>query len=147
MVISKQGLDLIKRFEGLRLEAYQCSAGVWTIGYGHTGKDVKEGMQISKEKAEQLLLKDIEWAEGEVNSHGLHLKQHQFDALVSFVYNIGGTQFRKSTLLRKLKKDVNDYTIPNEFKKWVYAGGALSQGLINRREKESALFKGTAIDK
>ncbi len=139
MKTSDKGIGLIKRFEGLRLKAYLCPAGKPTIGYGHT-KDVKLGDVITEEEAEQLLLEDLIVVENEINKHNLDINQNQFDALVSFVYNVGVGNFRTSTLLKKIKTDPNDKTIANEFKRWVYSNGKKPPGLVKRREEEAKLY-------
>ncbi len=139
MKTSDKGIGLIKRFEGLRLKAYLCPAGKPTIGYGHT-KDVKLGDVITEEEAEQLLLEDLIVVENEINKHNLDINQNQFDALVSFVYNVGVGNFRTSTLLKKIKTDPNDKTIANEFKRWVYGGGKILPGLVRRRKEEANLY-------
>lgn len=100
MKTSEKAYSLIRQFEGLRLMAYQCPAGVWTIGYGHTS-GVAPGMVVTKEQAEEFLRQDISTAENIVNAECQSLRQCQFDAMVSFVFNIGGGNFRKSTLLKK----------------------------------------------
>ena len=141
MKISANGLSLIKQHEGLRLTAYQCNAGVWTIGYGHT-KGVKEGDTCTQDQADAWLLEDVEHAESAVNSQGLTLTQNQFDALVSFVFNVGVSAFKKSTLLKKIKVNPNDPVIANEFAKWKYAGGNVVAGLVTRRNNESNLYFG-----
>ena len=139
MKTSDKGIGLIKRFEGLRLKAYLCPSGKPTIGYGHT-KDVKLGDVITEEEAEQLLLEDLIVVENEINKHNLDINQNQFDALVSFVYNVGVGNFRTSTLLKKIKTDPNDKTIANEFKRWVYSNGKKLPGLVKRREEEAKLY-------
>lgn len=139
MKTSDNGIELIKRFEGLRLKAYLCPAGKPTIGYGHT-KDVKLGDVITEEEAEQLLREDLIAVENEINKHNLNLNQNQFDALVSFVYNVGIGNFRSSTLLKKIKANPNDESIANEFKRWVYSNGKRLPGLVKRREEEAELY-------
>lgn len=139
MKISVKGLDLLKRLEGLRLTAYKCSAGVWTIGYGHTN-GVKEGDSCSQAQAEEWLREDVEDAEDTVNWQGLNINQNQFDALVCFCYNVGASAFKKSTLLKKVKANPNDESIAAEFAKWKYAGGKVVEGLVNRRSGESNLY-------
>lgn len=139
MKTSKRGLDLIKKYEGVRLQAYKCPAGVWTIGYGHT-KSVRQGDKISQYQADDYLLEDIRFAENAVNNLNINLTQGQFDALVSFIFNVGVGNFLKSTLYRKVKANPKDKTIPSEFRKWVYAGGAKLAGLIRRREEEARLY-------
>jgi lysozyme len=139
--ISGVGLDLIKQFEGLRLEAYQDSVGVWTIGYGHT-KTAKQGMRITERGAEDLLRHDLEWVEQVIKSKvTVSLEQHQYDALCSFIYNLGGTNFGKSTLLKRI--NAGDFEgAANEFPKWNKAGGKVLNGLTRRRKQEQKLFRG-----
>jgi lysozyme len=139
MKTSDNGIELIKRFEGLRLKAYLCPAGKPTIGYGHT-EGVKPGQTITEEEAEQLLREDLIVVENEINKHNLDINQNQFDALASFVYNVGVGNFRTSTLLKKIKADPNDKTIANEFKRWVYSNGKKLPGLVKRREEEAKLY-------
>ena len=141
MNISKEGTALIKKFEGCRLEAYQDSVGVWTIGYGHT-KGVKEGDKINQDEAEHLLEEEMPEYEGYINTFvEVPLKQNQFDALVCWVYNLGPTNLKDSTLLACLNAEkYND--IPAQIKRWNKAGGKVLQGLIRRREAEALLFQG-----
>ena len=139
MKTSQKGIDFIKRHEALRLNAYLDAVGVWTIGYGHT-KTAKKGMAITEAEAEKLLIDDLKTAEEEINSHNLPLKQHQFDALVSFVFNVGVGNFRRSTLLKRLKANPNDPNIANQFKRWVYGGGKVLPGLVRRRNDEAKLY-------
>ncbi len=139
MKISNKGLDIIKQYEGLKLQAYQCTAGVWTIGYGHT-KGVKQGDSINEEQAEQYLIRDVQVAEDAINAENLNINQNQFDALVSFVFNCGVAAFKSSTLLRKIKADANDPAIADEFAKWRNAGGSAVAGLVRRRGSESNLY-------
>ena len=140
MDISQNGINLIKNFEGLRLEAYQCSSGVWTIGYGHTGSDVYKGRKITLNEAETLLKQDLAVHCNNVSSLvKVKLNQNQFDALVSFEFNIGYGAFALSTLLKLL--NAGDYTgAANQFDRWVYAGGKVLAGLEKRRKKEKELF-------
>ena len=139
MRTSRKGIEFIKAHEGLRLDAYLCPAGVPTIGYGHT-HGVKMGDRITEEQAEKFLIDDLAVAETEVNRYGLHLTQNQFDALVSFVFNVGVGNFRSSTLLKRLKANPNDPDIANQFKKWVYGNGKVLPGLVRRREDEAKLY-------
>ena len=139
MKASEKAYSLIRQFEGLRLKAYRCPAGVWTIGYGHTS-GVVSGMVITKEQAEEFLSRDIASAENIVNAECLNLRQCQFDALVSFVFNIGGGNFRKSTLLKKVKADPDDNSVMDEFLRWVYAKGVVLPGLQKRRLAEMRLY-------
>lgn len=139
MRIGVNGLTLIKQFEGLRLHAYKCPADIWTIGYGHTA-DVSANDVITEEDAIFYLRQDVAESERAVNQlvH-VPLTQNQFDALVSFVFNLGVGNFCTSTLLKKL--NARDYDgAEQEFGRWVHAGGKASPGLVRRRAAESALF-------
>lgn len=140
MNISQNGVDLIKRFEGCRLKAYRCPAGVLTIGYGHTGSDVSNGMEISQEKAENMLKMDLVVHCNNVTKLvKVPLNQNQFDALVSFEYNVGYGALSTSTLLRLLNQ--GKYTeASKQFERWVYAGGKPLEGLKRRRKAEKELF-------
>jgi len=141
MNISQEGLSLIKKFEGCELEAYKCAADVWTIGYGST-KGVKEGDTVSQEEADKLLLHEMEEYEGYINDMvNVDLEQNQFDAMVSWVFNLGPANLKTSTLLKVL--NAKDYEgVPAQIKRWNKAGGKVLQGLIRRREAESLLFAG-----
>lgn len=139
-----RGLDLIKSFEGLRLSAYRDSVGIWTIGYGHT-KGVKPGDTITVEQANDFLREDLRDAERAVNDLTfLNLTQNQFDALVSFTFNLGRGNLQASTLLRRVNE--GDFEgAAEEFLRWTKAGGKVLPGLVRRREAERALFlKGDA---
>ena len=139
MKTSQKGIDFIKRHEALRLNAYLDAVGVWTIGYGHT-KTAKKGMTITEAEAEKLLVDDLKTAEDEINSHNLPLKQHQFDALASFVFNVGTGAFRTSTLLKRIKIDVNHPDIPKQLNRWIYGGGKVLSGLVKRRRLEADIY-------
>jgi len=141
MKISSEGLDLIKKFEGLELTAYKCAAGVWTIGYGHT-KDVQEGDEWSETHANHMLEVELEEFEGYINDNvTVALSQHQFDALVSWVYNLGPANLKASTMLKVLNS--GDYEgVPAQIQRWNKAGGKVLEGLIRRRKAESLLFMG-----
>ena len=130
---------MIKEFEGLRLKAYQCPGGVWTIGYGHTA-GVKPGMVITKAQAEEYLKVDLIAFERYLNGLGLALNQNQFDALVSFIYNVGTGNFSSSTLLRKVRENPQDNSIMDEFLRWVYSKGRVLPGLQRRRLAEMKLY-------
>ena len=132
-------VDLIKKWEGLRLAAYQDTGGVWTIGYGHT-HTAKPGMVITKEEAERLLWVDVKWAKDAVERYvHVPLTHGQKSALVSFTYNVGVSAFRKSTLLMKL--NAGDYAgASDQFMRWVYDNGKRIQGLANRRKDEKRVF-------
>lgn len=139
MKTSPKGIALIKEFEGLRLKAYKCPGGVWTIGYGHTA-GVKPGMIITEAQAEEFLKEDLFSCENAVNNQKLSINQNQFDALVSLIYNIGIGNFQKSTLLRKARVNPNDNSIMDEFLKWVYSKGRVLPGLQRRRLREMKLY-------
>lgn len=139
MKTSHKGIDLIKEFEGLRLKAYKCPGGIWTIGYGHTA-GVKPGMVISEAQAEEYLKADLIAFEKYLNGLGLALNQNQFDALISFIYNVGTGNFSSSTLLRKVKANPLDNSIMDEFLKWVYSKGRVLPGLQRRRLAEMKLY-------
>ena len=136
MKISLEGLSLIKRFEGCRLKAYKCSAGVLTIGYGHTG-GVTETDTITQDDANKLLQEDVAKFEEYVDDNVIvELNQGQFDALVAWTFNLGPGNLRESTMLKKLNEA--DYTsVPNEMKRWNKAGGKTLDGLIRRRNAEA----------
>lgn len=141
MTIGNNGINLIKTFEGCRLESYQDSVGVWTIGYGHT-QGVYAGQRITQEEAEALLRADLKEFSKQVSAlvGGNLVNQNQFDALVSFAYNLGVRNLKSSTLLKKVKSNPNDPTIADEFGRWVYAGGKKLTGLVRRRESEAKLY-------
>lgn len=137
MNLSQVGLDLIKRFEGCRLEAYQCAAGVWTIGYGHT-KGVKKGDKITKAKAEDYLKEDVARFVTHVNTvnnqYRYEFNQNEFDALVSFAFNIG------NILGLTMNGQRNKFQIGYNMQFYVNAGGRKLQGLVNRRKAEYELY-------
>jgi lysozyme len=137
---SEEGLALTKGFEGLRLTAYQDVAGVWTVGYGHTGPDVGAGMTITQAQAGTLLLGDLAEAIDCVNrAVTVEISQCQFDALVDFCFNAGRGNFLNSTLLRKL--NLGDFDgAAAQFELWVHAGGKALAGLVRRRKAEAAMF-------
>lgn len=139
MKTSKNGIEFIKRHEELRLKAYQDSAGVWTIGYGSTG-GVRPGDVITEAQAEVKLREDVRTAENEVNRHKLNINQNQFDALVSFTFNVGSGNFRNSTLLKRIKENPDHPDIQNQFGRWIYAGGKRLDGLVKRRAEEAKLY-------
>lgn len=142
--LSENGRKLIQHYEGLKLEAYICPAGVPTIGYGHT-RNVKIGDKIDKDQAEKLFNDDIITTEGLVNDLHLRITQCQFDALVSFVYNIGIGAFKGSTLFKKIKLYPKDPEIRFQFSRWNKATNEKGelvelQGLTNRRYSEAELY-------
>ena len=141
MNISNEGISLIKKFEGCELEAYQDAIGVWTIGYGHT-KDVRQGMSITKEQADNMLINELdEYCDHVEKAVIVDLTQNQFDALVSWTYNLGPTNLNASTMLKVLNnKDFDE--VPAQIKRWNKAGGKVLEGLVRRREAEALLFEG-----
>jgi lysozyme len=146
MKSSSNGIRLIQEFEGLRLTSYLCSAGVATIGYGATyyqdGSKVKLGQTITRDQADQLLKDHLKQFEGSVLGllNTTKVNQNQFDALVSFCFNLGPANLAKSQLLRFIKANPNDPKIATEFAKWNRAGGEVSTGLVRRRKKEAELY-------
>lgn len=130
---------LIKNFEQLQLKSYRCPAGVWTIGYGHT-RGVTRNMTITQAQAEEYLRQDVSQVELELAVHHLSLTQNRYDAVVSLIFNIGTAAFAKSTILRKLKANPDDPTIPDEFRRWIYCRGQVLEGLKRRREQEIQLY-------
>ena len=137
---------LIKEWEGLRLTAYKPTPNdVWTIGWGHT-KTAKQGMTITEEEAQRLFNSDVSWAVEAVNKLvKVPLNQAQFDALVSFVFNVGETAFARSTLLKKL--NLGDYSgAANEFPRWNKQAGKALKGLTRRRAHEQELFLSDVVD-
>lgn len=146
--INNYGLSKLKQWEGLRLNAYQDSGGVWTIGYGHTSNagspKVIKGMSLQEKEAENILKKDLEKFEKRVLSLvQVPLSDNQFSTLVSFDFNTG--KLHQSTLLKKLNK--GDYNaVPQELMKWVYVKGKKNKGLVNRRSAECGLWaKGSFV--
>ena len=141
MIISTAGVDLLTHFEGLRLEAYQDSVGVWTIGYGHT-KGVTPSMKITESQANNLLKTELIEYQNYINEMvEVKLSQCQFDALVCWVYNLGPTYFKNSTLLTLLNQEVK-FQIPKQIRRWNRAGGKVLKGLVRRREAEALMFAG-----
>ena len=141
MKCSQEGLELIKKFGGCRLEAYRCSANVLTIGYGHTG-GVLETDVITQDVADKLLKEDIAKFEKYVNVNvAVELNQNQFDALVAWTFNLGVGNLRSSTMLKKLNESDYD-SVPSEMRRWNKAGGKTLDGLIRRRKAEGLLFEG-----
>lgn len=130
-------ISKIKEFEGCRLTAYRCPAGIWTIGCGHT-KGVMPEQRITQEKAGELLKCDLMPCEKFVNNLNVCNTQGQFDALVDFCFNLGRGNLNRSTLLRKIRHGhATEAEIRKEFGKWVKAGGKTLQGLVKRRQWEA----------
>ena len=145
MKLDRKGFKLLEELEGLELKSYKCSADVWTIGLGNTfyedGSKVQEGQSISKERAYLLFNLISKQFEKAVNENvKVDISQNQFNALFCFVYNIGITGFKNSTLLRLLNINPNDGNIAKQFLRWNKINGKESKGLTNRRIKESSLY-------
>ena len=141
MKTSGEGIALIKKFEGCRLEPYLCSAGVLTIGYGHTRTAV-EGQNWSQDHAEEMLANDLEEFEKYVAQYvKVPLQQHMFDALVAWTFNLGPSKLSTSTLLRVLNEGKYN-EVPTQIKRWNKAGGEVLDGLVRRREAEALMFEG-----
>lgn len=141
---SEAGLALIRQFEGLRLSAYKCPAGVPTIGYGTT-KGVRMGQTITRDEADRLLLEDAQrFADHIAALVKVKLSQHQIDALVSFVYNVGPSAFAGSTMLRLINQGLYA-DAARQFQRWNKAGGEVVPGLTRRRAAERDLFMGVAV--
>ena len=144
---TSQGMkELIARFEGLRLKAYKCPAGIWTIAFGATtfnGKRVTEGLVITKEQAYEQLERDLAVFENGVGRLvSKPINQDQFDALVSFCFNVGLGSLSRSTLLKKVNANPNDPTISDSFAMWNKAGGKVLAGLVKRRKAEADWYFG-----
>lgn len=137
--------EKMKQWEGLRLAAYRCAAGVWTIGYGHTGADVRQGMVINPAIAADLFERDLARFErglnGLLTENNVELTQGQYDALLSFAYNVGLEALKGSTLWRKVRANPQDASIADEFGRWVYAKGVKLPGLVNRRAGEARIWE------
>jgi lysozyme len=146
MEINKAGKDLIKKFEGCKLKAYKCPANVWTIGFGNTfyedGSKVKEGDVITQERANELfdiIISDfVRMCNALVKSD---VTENNFSAIVSFAFNVGTGNLKKSTLLKKVNADPKDPTIKAEFMKWTRAKNVVLKGLVRRREAEAKLYE------
>lgn len=148
MEISNYAEEKIKEFEGLRLTAYKCAGGVLTIGWGHT-RGVRQGMTITTDEAQKFFEEDIQAVEEQLKREPYYqsLGDSQRDALVSFIFNLGWGNFKGSTLRKKLMRDVEDNTIPDEFRRWVYATNPKTgkkeklPGLVKRREWEAQMYE------
>jgi lysozyme len=145
MKLNEKGTVLLHHFEGLKLKAYKCPADVWTIGFGNTfyedGSKVKQGDAVTKERASELFDSvAFSFANQITGSIKAKLNENQFSSLVSFAYNVGVTNFKKSTLLKKINIDKNDPTIFAEFLRWDKAAGKVLAGLKLRREAEAKLY-------
>ncbi|MCB1378464.1 MAG: lysozyme [Alphaproteobacteria bacterium] len=146
MEVSKEGLALIRRFEGFRAKAYRCPAGIWTIGYGHTSQagppTVTPGMQINRDDASDILDRDVaRFAEDVRKLVRVDLSDAQFAALVSFAFNVGIGNFRASSVLKAVNAGEFDI-VPRRLQLWVKAGSKILPGLVKRRAAEAELFIG-----
>jgi lysozyme len=138
--ITQDGIDLIKRFEGFSSTVYICPAGYPTIGYGHLVRSGESFTEITETEAEELLRKDVESAERAVlRLVNVPLTDGQFDALVSFTFNLGSGAFQRSTLRRKVNRQAHA-EVPAQLMRWVWAGGRTLNGLIRRRESEALIY-------
>jgi lysozyme len=140
-----KGIAIIRKYEGLRLQAYICPSGLATIGFGATfyenGTRVQLGDKISRDRADQLLMFQVKlFAEEVRRTIKSNINDNQLGALVSFCFNVGGAAFSKSTLARKVNANPNDSTIRNEFMRWTRGGGKVLPGLVKRREEEANLY-------
>lgn len=148
MKVSEYAEAVMKEHEGLRLKAYRCPSGVLTIGYGHT-RNVKTGQVINKDTAERFFVEDVEAVERLIDREPFakDLSQGQYDALVSFLFNVKYSSYQTSTLRRKIINNVNDVTIPDEFRRWVYGTDPVTKkkiklpGLVKRREWEASMYE------
>jgi lysozyme len=140
-----KGIAIIRKYEGLRLQAYICPSGLPTIGFGATfyenGTRVQLGDKISRDRADQLLFFQVKLFSDEVRlTIKSNINDNQLGALVSFCFNVGGAAFGRSTLARKVNANPNDSTIRNEFMRWTRGGGKVLPGLVKRREEEANLY-------
>lgn len=144
MTTSRVGIRLIKDFEGLRLAAYKpvSTEKYYTIGWGHCSPDIKLNQVITHEQADDYLIEDIAPLERYLNKLGINFRQEQFDALVSWLFNLGVGNFKKSNLLKRIQADTSDEAIAAEFIKWIYAGKTPLEGLKKRRVAEANMFVG-----
>lgn len=143
MQLSESGLDFIKRHEGLRLEAYKDIGGRWTIGYGHLLNDTRDwsGYRITQDQANDMLRFDVQEAEAAVNRLvRVPLNQNQFDALVSWTYNLGAGNLADSTMLEELNAGNYQTAATEEMTRWAYVNGEWVKGLADRRQDEKNLF-------
>ena len=131
----------LKEFEGCRLKAYKCPAGIWTIGVGHT-KGVTAGMEITQERADELLREDLKVYEDFLNGLKICKRQWQFDALVSMTFNIGIAAFKRSTLLKNIQQGKSEQYIRIQFARWNKANGKVLPGLVKRRAWEADRYFG-----
>lgn len=136
MKASESLVEKIKEFEGFSNTAYKCASGVWTCGFGTT-KDITPTTRCTRSEAEQWLLRDLAPIEAYLNTIPEVNTQGKFDALCSFIYNLGMGNFKSSTLLRKIKEGASTEDIQEQFRRWVYAKRKVLKGLVKRREWEA----------
>lgn len=140
MRTSRAGIELIKKYEGFQSVPYRCPAGYWTVGYGHVLAVHEPRSAVTREQAEQLLQNDIRHAELSLTALvSVTLAQAQFDALVSFVFNLGSGAFERSALRREVNRQAHE-NVPDQLMRWVYAAGQKMKGLQRRRAAEAALY-------
>lgn len=139
-MLTKTLIELVKRFEGFRAQAYQDAVGRWTIGYGFTGPEVVKGLIWTRDQADAALIDRLEKAQAQVKAVvKVTINQNQLDALTSFTYNLGIGSLKQSMLLRCINTSHFE-DAATQFHKWTYAGGKVLPGLVTRREAEKALF-------
>lgn len=140
MKTSNKGIEIIKKYEGFSAKSYICPAGFKTIGYGHLINKNEDLTEVSSSEAEELLLKDLISAEQAVMRNiNINLTQEQFDSLVSFTFNLGAAALQRSTLRQKVNRADHEEAA-SEFKRWVFSNGLKLEGLVRRRNHESALY-------
>ena len=144
MKVSEKGIELIKKFECCKLYAYRDSVGVLTIGWGHT-KGVKAGQAITQQQADAFLREDLQEAEKAINVTGVQLSQNQFDALVSWVFNLGSAKLYKSTMYKYLKTQRSPMEVCDQMIQWHNAGGKPLLGLKRRRVAEANMYMGSEV--
>lgn len=143
LTVGQEGIDLIKFFEGVEYESYQDTGGVWTVGVGHTST-AKPNMKVTEEEVDELLKDDLKDSENAIyDLVKVSLYQHQFDALVSFVFNLGYGNFKSSTLLKRINDEKHDY-VPYELSRWNQDNGEVLSGLVKRRDAEGLMYQGKA---
>ncbi len=138
--VTQDCIDLIRHFEGFRSKPYLCPANYLTIGVGHLITESEKFDEITEEEGDELLRKDLTKSEGSVlRLLTVPLEDNQYDALVSFVFNLGGGALQRSALRRKVNRGEHG-DVPDEFRKWIFAGGRKLKGLVRRRETEAILY-------
>ena len=142
MKLSTNGLEFIKGFEAFRSTPYLCTGGYWTVGYGHALRKGESKEEVTRDRALEILSKDVRVAESAVSRLvKVALSQNQIDAIISFTFNLGGGSFQSSTLRQKLNRGEFE-DVPSELMRWVRSGGKITKGLIRRRLAEATMFMG-----